>query len=205
MNTAILPESHDKLLSNFTIRHVVETLRELNAAELPKLLRDSGLEHLVEALPADDAPPTVRTSQLARLYATVYGLTGETLTRVFLSNYGHKMAPMLLKHPEMVKRLEQAPSIPAEQRVAWAVRETAAFLSTIWATVALREDAETFHIDVEHCPICAAIRGTHAPICASSEYLYTQLVRALAGKRLTFLEVACRAQGAAVCSYRLRK
>src|SRR6185312_7659629 len=123
----------DKPISNFTMRSVLETLRELTPAEAETLLREAGLERALTAPLGDSAPTIVRTSELARLYATVFKLTGETLTRVFLNNYGHKMAPMLLKHPEMVKRLEESKGIPAPERLGWAAREIQSFLNGIWA------------------------------------------------------------------------
>ncbi|MBS2030934.1 MAG: hypothetical protein JST54_23725 [Deltaproteobacteria bacterium] len=203
--TVAATHDDDKPISNFTVRMVLETLHELDPREADNLVRQAGLERMLTAPHGDQDPPILRTSELAKLYATVFKLTGETLTRVFLSNYGHKMAPMLLKHPEMVKRAEDAKSVPADKRIGWAVREIQAFLSGIWADVSLREDGEAYYLEIEHCPICANIQGTRGPICASSEFLYTALARALIGQRVSFIEHACRANGAAMCSYRLRK
>lgn len=195
----------DKPLANFTSRNVLETLRELNPGEVQSLLRDAQLERLLTADLRDGAPPAVRTSELARLYATMHRLMGETLTRIFLSNYGHKMAPLLLQHPELQKKVEAARALAGAERLGFSVSEVQRFLNAVWADVAVREDAEAYYLEVERCPICALIRGTHAPICASSEFIYTALLRAVSGMRISAIEIGCRAQGGRCCSYRVRK
>lgn len=205
MTSASQSPPDDKLLANFTIRNVLETLRELSPTDYVSLLRDAGLANLTTADLGDDAPRRVRGADIARLYGAVYKLTGETLTRVFLTNYGHKMAPMLLKHPTMVRLLAEQPSVPKAERVAWAMREIPSFLNEVWAAVGVREDDEAYYLEIAHCPICAEIHGTRGAICASSEFLYTALARALTGQRLSFLEWSCRAHGDPLCAYRLRK
>jgi predicted hydrocarbon binding protein len=147
----------------------------------------------------------VTTSQLANVYAVVHRHLGETLTRLFLTNYGNKMGPMLVDHPTVKSLAQKSKAIPAAGRAAWAIQETCGFLNTIWANVQVREDPQAWYLEVDHCPICAGIRGATAPICASSEIIYTVILRAVGGQWPTFKEVACRAQGNPVCSYRLAK
>jgi hypothetical protein len=180
-------------------------MREMDPSKSHSLLEEAGLSHLQTAVLNDFAPPIVRTSELARLYGAVFRSTGEALTRLFLGNYARRMAPMLLKHPEVVKLSEQRPAIHPVQVRAWTARALPQLLNAIWATVELREDDAAFYLEVEQCPICVHMHGTTLPICHSSEYLYTAFARAISGQRLTLSEVACRAQGKPACSFRLEK
>jgi predicted hydrocarbon binding protein len=100
---------------------------------------------------------------------------------------------------------QEAQSIPPEQRLPWAVAEAAKHFSNVWATVTMRETPKAFYFDVEQCPICSRIERAGSPICASSEVIYTSLVRALSDLRMRFVEVQCRATGGARCSYELRR
>jgi len=195
----------DKPISNFSIRLMLETLREIRPAGVDELLSEAGLAWLKGADLGDASPALVKTSQLAKVYAVVHQHLGETLTRLFLTNYGNKMAPMLLEHPTVKSLAQKSKTLPAAGRAGWAIKETCAFLNTIWANVQMREDPGAWYLEVDQCPICAGIQGASAPICASSEIIYTTLLRAIGGQWPTFKEVACRAQGSPLCSYRLAK
>ncbi len=195
----------DKLISNFTIRCVLEAMRELDPSESHSLLAAAGLSRLKSHDLTDTAPPVVRTSELARLYGTVYRMMGEPVMRVFLANYAWRMEPMLLKHPEVVRLREKGKTIPPAQIRSWAARQLPQLLGAIWASVNLEEDPAAYYLVVERCPICIDIRKASRPICHSSECLYSAFARAITGQRLTLTEVACRAQGAPACSFKLDK
>src|SRR4051812_43095184 len=110
---------------------MLETLREVSAKSMPALLQEARLDRLSSADLADGAPPAVRTSEVAKVYAAVYRRMGETLTRLFLSSYGHKMGPMLVASPAVQALMSKAKAVPERDRLAWSAREVSHLLNAI--------------------------------------------------------------------------
>jgi hypothetical protein len=170
-----------------------------------KVLETAGLSRYLDALPPADQTPTVTGPELSHLYGAIYRVMGESLTRLFLTNYGRKLPEALLASPWGKAMVEQASKAPPAERLGTAVRLIAETGTRVWVEMSVTEDAEAFYLEVRNCAVCKEMHKARSPICANNEYFYGAVARALTGMRVTALEVECAAQGAACCKYRLRK
>ena len=158
-----------------------------------------------DALPPADTTPTITHRQLSQLYGTTHRVVGETLTRVFLTNYGRRLPESMLGSAIGQGMYEAMEGVPENARLARAVRVVAETGSKFGVEVQLTEDSEAYYLTVVECAICADIHNARAPVCANSEYFYGTMVRTLSGVRVTALEIECGAQGAGHCRFRIRK
>lgn len=206
MPTTPLPdESDEPLVPASVLRLILEGIRDVAGSQFPRVLEQADLQRYRDALPPADTTPTITHSHLSRLYGTTHRVVGETLTRVFLTNYGRRLPESVLGSAIGQGMYEAMEGVPEAKRLAHAVRVVADTGSRFGVEVVLTEDAEAYYLTVEECAICADIRDARSPVCANSEYFYGTMVKTLSGVRVTALEIECRAQGARHCRYRIRK
>jgi hypothetical protein len=193
-----------RTLPGNTMRMVLQALKDVSGVQYERLMDKAGLKHYLFELPPDSWRPGGTEDELARLFATVYGLLGEPLTRLFLLNYGLLLAPRVLQSELARGLVAGIAPVPEAQRLAWFVPALAAMVGRGWVRQTVTEDAEAYYLTPERCLVCAHVRGATAPLCADAEALYSSLAKALVG-RVRIAEVACAAQGAAHCTYAFYK
>lgn len=186
------------------LRLILEGIREVAGSQFPRVLAEANLTQYSE-LPPPDQSPTVTEHELSALYGATFRVVGESLTRLFLTRYGQKLPDTMIAGPSGQEAMAKMQSVPDNERIGVAMHLIAETGTKLWTPMAVTEDDEAFYLEIEHCAICANIRGAKSPICANSEFFYGAFARALTGFRLTALEVECAAMGAPRCKYRVRK
>src|SRR5689334_20345037 len=71
-----------------TMRSVLLTVQDISGSQYKALLERAHLGHYLTNLPADDMLPGGTSEDLIRLFATTYTMMGESLTRLFMRNFG---------------------------------------------------------------------------------------------------------------------
>lgn len=200
-----LSPAEQKRVPAVALRLILSGIQEVAGSQFSRVLTEAELQEYGTKAPPEDQTPTISEGQLSRLYGSTHRVIGESLTRVFLTNYGRKLPAALLAGPlgqEMLRKVAQAPE---EKKLEAAVREIAETGTKLWVPIRFLEDAEAYYLEIQSCVICAEMKGAQSPICANSEVVYTELARTLSGKRVTAIEVECAAVGAKHCKYRIRK
>lgn len=199
------PSPDDRHVPASVLRLILSGIRDVAGSQYGSVLSQASLTRYAQALPPDDASPTISHRELSRLYATTHRVVGETLTRVFLNDYGRRFPEALLASELGEEMLAQMQGVPEHERLAKAVGLVAVSGEKFSVAVDLSETPEAFFLTVRECTICAEIKNARAPVCANSEAFYGAMVRGLSGKRVTAIETECVAMGDPHCRYRIRK
>lgn len=202
---ATSPAPVDRRVPSSVLRLILAGIRDVAGSQYGSVLSQASLSRYQSELPADDASLTITHAELSRLYATTHRVVGETLTRVFLNDYGRRFPEALLAGELGQEMLAQMKGVPESERLAKAVRLVADSGEKFSVAVDLSETSEAFFLTVRECAICAEIKNARAPVCANSEAFYGGMVRGLSGKRVTAIETECVAMGDPHCRYRIRK
>lgn len=187
-----------------TMRMMLQAVKDVSGVQYERLMVKAGLKHYLYELPADSWRPGGTEDELLRLFATVYGLLGEPLTRLFLLNYGLLLAPRLLQSDIARSLVTGISLVPEPQRLGWFVHALATMTGRAWVRQTVSEDAEAYYLTPERCLVCATVPAAHAPLCSDAEALYSSLAKKLVG-RVRIVEVECAAMGAAHCKYAFYK
>jgi hypothetical protein len=202
---ASAPDDAPKRVPGLILRMILEEIQGAAGTQYARVLEQAELTRYAEAPPPADQSPTITEPALSRLYGATFKVIGESLTRLFLTNYGRRLPEALLASPAGQQMQAEAQTVPADKRLGAAVRLIAETGTRLWTPMRLLEDSEAYYLEISRCAICADIVGARAPICGNSEIVYTALARALSGVRVTALEVECAAAGGKHCRYRIRK
>lgn len=187
------------------LRLILAGIKDVAGSQYSKVLTQAELQRYVDSPPPEDQSPTISEPELSRLYGTTYRVIGESLTRMFLTNYGRKLPAALLNGPAGLEMQKAAAATPEAKKLETAVQLIADTGTKLWVPMRVLEDQEAYYLEISHCAICAEMKGARSPICGNSEVVYTELARALSGKRVMAIEVECAAMGAPHCKYRIRK
>ena len=199
------PPTADKRVPAVVLRMILEGIREVSGSQFPKVLAQAGLERYAQVLPPSDQSPTITEPELSKLYGATFRVAGESLTRLFLTQYGQKLPEALLNSPSGQQMVQAMEGVPQNERLGRAVHLIAETGTKLWVEMSVSEDQEAYYLSVSRCAICADMHQARSPICANSEIVYGALARALTGMRVTALEIECAAAGGTRCRYRLRK
>ncbi len=187
-----------------TMRMMLQAVKDVSGVQYERLMLKAGLKHYLYELPADSWRPTGTEEELTQLFGTVYTMLGESLTRLFLLNYGLLLAPRVLQS-EMARPLVSGIAmVQEEQQLGWFVHALAAMVGRGWARQTITEDAEAYYMTADRCLVCTHIHDAKTPVCADAEALYSSLAKHLLG-RVRVTEVECAAMGAPHCKYAFYK
>jgi predicted hydrocarbon binding protein len=189
-------------ISALTVNAVLNTVREISGPQYDRLLDRAGWGRFRTGIPSGTADLIATREELEGLFTNVYTLLGEELMRLFLRNYGGRLAA----HIQSRQALQLAAvTISPEQQVAWFVQEIAQISTRNWTPATISEDFQAYYLTFDRCPLCAGIHGARAPICATMEALYGQLAQQVLHHRLRVVEVECVATGAGHCKIAIYK
>lgn len=185
------------------MRTVLLATQETSGPQYPQLLRSAGLSRFVDAMPDGGWEPVATKDELERLYATVYAMLGEPITRLFMRNYGQRLATQLLANKELQEIIGRAAALPPEQRLEAFLQEFVPWQR--WAVIHITQDQHVWYLELEHCPYCAGIHGATAPLCQAATVLYAGLTKAVTGRPVQVTEVTCVAVGDPRCKFAVTK
>jgi hypothetical protein len=188
-----------------TMRAVLLTVQDISGSQYKALLERANLAHYVTNMPADDMRPGGTSEDLIRLFATTYTMMGESLTRLFMRNFGTRAVKGMMEGEWVQQERTVLAALPPDQRLSRFVRDWAPIMSQTWAPVILSEDAEAHYMALAFCVACQGIRGAHAPICAAGDVIFRTMAEYATGLRVRVVEVECAALGAPHCKHALYK
>jgi bacteriochlorophyll 4-vinyl reductase len=185
------------------MRTVLLATHETSGPQYPHLLRAAGLNRFIDAMPDGGWEPVATKTELERLYAAVYTMLGEPITRLFMRNYGQRLAPQVLENPELQEIIRRVTALPPEQRLAAFLQDYITWQR--WAVIHITQDQQAWYLELDHCPYCAGIHGATAPLCQGAAVLYATLTKAATGRTIQVTETACVAAGAPHCKFAVTK
>src|SRR5690349_22135857 len=103
-------------ISARTVHAVLHAVREISGAQYEHLLEHAGWARFRAGIPPVSDELIATRTELESLFANVYALLGESLTRLFLRNYGRLLAMHL---PSKSTLQAAAAALPPGQRTAW--------------------------------------------------------------------------------------
>lgn len=184
---------------------VLQAVHETSGPQYANILRTAGLTRFIDELPEPGWQPVASREELERLYATVYEMLGESLTRLFMRNYGQRLAAQLLENTEIQGIIERVRTLEPAQRLEAFIRQYVQFSNRGWSAVRISEDQRAWYLEQEHCPNCAGIHGASAPICQSPVIVYGTLAKAAVGRPVQVTEVTCVAADDPHCKFAVTK
>ena len=188
-----------------TMRVVIQSVKDVSGRQFEPLLHAAGMARFINALPPDDLSPAADGEELVRLFHVVYGMLGESCTRLFHRNCGVRFAEGTMEAPWGREMRARAPSIPLAERPAWFVHELAEMAGRSYSRQIVSEDDKAWYLSAEVCHTCLGLTGVSAPLCASAETMYALIGDQLAGRHVRVAEVECAAMGAAHCKFAIYK
>jgi hypothetical protein len=188
-----------------SMRAMLLALQKVAGRNYQALLTTAGLTRYLVELPPADARPAATEQEVARLYAAVYQILGEALTRLFNRNLGEAYAAGIIQNPTHQDMRARILAAPPEQQLALFVRETRSLIERAWPGLRLSEDSTAWYFAVAYCVVCNGVHNAEAPICGQLPALLSGLAKPLVGRRIRVAEVECRAMGGTACVFAVYK
>lgn len=193
------------MVSNQLLLGMLQAVKQISGANYPRLLEQAGLSRYLTALPPPNNDPACTAEEYSRLPAVVYVMLGEALARLFLRNAGTNLAEQAGSLPDIQAQATVLQHLPPDVALRSFVTGMAHATSRTWAPAIASEDATAWYIAVAPCPVCLGIRGTSAPLCASTEALFLGLARKMLDRRTRVVEIECIAAGGTCCKFAFYK
>src|SRR5579859_8226762 len=155
-----------------TVHAVLHAVREISGTQYPHLLERAGWSRFQTSIPPESDAVVATRAELELLFANVYTLLGEGLTRLFLRNYGRLLGEQLLAHAAPGGLVAGWAAIPPSERHLAAFVAVVAQISTrFWTAATISEDAQAYYLTYARCPLCVGVQGASVPLCATMEAL----------------------------------
>jgi len=192
-------------INGTTMRVVLQSLKSVSGPQYEMLLRRAGLDRFITELPAADGKIVTTGEELVRLFTVVYTMLGEVCTRLFHRNCGVAYAEGIMQSPWGATMRAKAPTISADQKFNWMVRELISLAEHSYSPQIVTEDAGAWYLASAACYVCMGLQGVKAPICTSTETMYKELAKKMLGRTVRVVEVECAALGAPHCKFAIYK
>jgi hypothetical protein len=192
-------------INGTTMRVVLQSLKSVSGPQYEMLLQRAGLTRFIKELPAADGKTAATGEELVRLFTVVYTMLGEVCTRLFHRNCGVAYAEGIMQSGWGATMRAKAPTIPADQKFNWMVRELTALAEHSYSPQIVTEDAAAWYLASTACYVCTGLQGVKAPICTSTETMYKELAKKMLGRTVRVVEVECVALGAPHCKFAIYK
>ena len=185
---------------------MLHSLHEVSASYYDLFLQHMGWERFRDNLPPDDPTLIVApNSDMEQLAPTVYGVLGESLTRLFLRNWGQKGAAEWVAAPSWAAVRQQAEQLAEADRPQWAIQQLDQVIAQLGAAHSITDEDSTWQLTITNCAICHGLHNVEAPICTSSTAFTSGVLQDLLGRRVRVDETECMAMGAPHCRFVIYK
>jgi predicted hydrocarbon binding protein len=180
------------------------------------LLRQAGLHQYIDNPPPLDDSPSISVSEYGRLLADIYELFGLQAAQPILLRGGRLAAAEMRR-----QRGAQFAVTSTALRFVSGARRMQLILDRLaeqgaesyGAVYQVREEDDAFYLEIGRCPYCAEIvrRSVERnlpvakPVCQLPVAIVDEMVEWATGEKHLVQEVACIAQGAPVCRFRIGK
>src|SRR5947209_7460045 len=82
-----------------SMRAVIQAMKQVSGPYYVQIINGAGLHRYRDTLPPADWQPAGTTDELTSLYSVVYGMLGESPTRLLLRNYGTAVSTAIAELP----------------------------------------------------------------------------------------------------------
>lgn len=201
------------MLLNILLTQIDETM---GRRSLILLLRQAGLPEYIDNVPPMDDSPSVTVDAYGRLLANIHDIFGPRDAQPILTHGGRVAAAEVRR-----RRSRQFAVIGTALRF----RSTNSRMQVILeklveqgaesygADYCVYEEQDAFFFEIAGCPYCAEItrrslaqdKPVTKPVCYIPAAIIDEMVEWATGERHVVQEVACIAQGAPACRFRIGK
>ena len=190
--------------------------RTMGRRSLIMLLRQAGLEDYIDNLPPMDDSPSITVAEYGRLLANLYEIFGPRDAQPVLTR-GGRLAAAEVRH----QRARDFRVTGTALRFRSSDRRLQIILEKLaeegeeryGAGYRVYEEPDAFFFEIAGCPYCAEItrrsierdKPITKPVCHIPAGIIDEMAEWATGEKHMVQEVACIAQGAPVCSFRIGK
>lgn len=201
------------MLLNILLTQVEEMM---GRRSLIMLLSRAGLSEYIDNVPPMDDSPSITVDQYSRLLAEIYGIFGPRGARPIFSHGGRLGAAELRRQrPTQFAIAGTALKfLPTAKRMQIILAKLAEQGSEMYGAIYhLQEEEDAFFLEIGDCPYCSEIARQSQekntpilkPVCYIPAAIVEEMVQWITGEKHLVQEVACIAQGAPTCRFRVGK
>lgn len=201
------------MLLNILLTQVEEMM---GRRSLIMLLRQVGLSEYVDNLPPMDDSPSITVGEYSSLLANIYDIFGARGARpIFLRGGRLGAAELRRQRPAQFALAGTALKLLREpKRMEIILNKLAEQGEEMYsASYDLREEGDAFFLEIGQCPYCAEItrrslaqnKPVSKPVCHIPAAIVEEMMEWATGQKHLVEEVACIAQGAPACRFRVGK
>ena len=201
------------LLLNIMFAQVEEIM---GRRSLILLLRQAGLPAYIDNAPPMDDTPSITIEEYSILLANIHDIFGAQSAR-HIFRQGGRLGAVELRHQRPARFTVTSTALrllPRAKRMQIILDQLIEEGEEMYGTsYALDEEDDAFFLDITDCPYCAEItrrseaqnRLVSKPVCHIPAAIIEEMVEWATGERHLVEEVACIAQGAPACRFRVGK
>jgi predicted hydrocarbon binding protein len=201
------------LLLNIMFAQVEEIM---GRRSLILLLRQAGLPEYIDNAPPMDDTPSITIEEYSRLLADIYDIFGAQSAR-YIFEQGGRLGAIELRRQRPARFAVTGTALrllPSARRMQVVLDQLIEQGEEMYgASYDLGEQDDAFFLDISSCPYCAEItrrskaqnRLVSKPMCHIPAAILDEMVEWATGERHLVEEVACIAQGAPACRFRIGK
>lgn len=180
------------------------------------LLRQAGLSEYIDSVPPMDDTPSITVQEYSGLLASIYDIFGARDARPIFRRGGRLAAAELRRqsHAQFAVTGTAIKLLSSTRRMQIILDRLADLGTEMYgASCYLHEEENAFFLEIGGCPYCAEItrrsqaqnRPVTRPVCHIPAAIIDEMVEWATGERHLVQEVACVAQGAPACRFRVGK
>lgn len=180
------------------------------------LLRQAGLSQYVNSVPPMDDTPSIAIDEYSKVLANIYDIFGPQGARpIFLHDGRLEAAELRRQRPAQFAVAGTALKLlPTAKRMQILLDRLAEQSTEMYgASYHLAEHNEAFFLEIAACPYCAEIsrrsqrekKPVARPVCYIPAAIVDEMIEWATGEKHLVEEIACIAQGAPACRFRVAK
>ncbi len=178
----------------------------LGEKSLRLLFTQAGLQqHYNGKLPPADESPSITSDQLARLLATGFRIFGDKGVRPILLRVGRNSALHFRETNKTLAALAGAAFkvLPTDAKIKLALSRAAKISEEqLHMPHRVYDTPEGYFVDISDSIYCEGVTSDHA-VCYLPVGFYGELLRWATSQTYPVEEIACRAKGDAMCTFRI--
>jgi predicted hydrocarbon binding protein len=180
------------------------------------LLRQAGLSDYINNVPPMDDTPSITVAEYSRLLANIYDIFGARGAKPIFLRGGRLGATELRRQrpAQFAVAGTALKLLPGPKRMRIVLDKLAEQGEDMYGAIyTLSDESDAFFLDIAQCPYCADIirrcqeqnKPIGKPVCHIPGAIIDEMMEWVTGQKHLVEEVACIAQGAPTCRFRISK